>query len=219
MSFLKRITDKAMPVWQQCLETDFVRGIGDGSLSMEDFMFYIVQDSIYLRNYARVLAMGIVKAPDLSQVKTFYSLLSFVNEGEGSTRLKYLEAAGISEKQADSSPPHRDNTAYTDFMMDCAVKGDAAEILYSALPCMFSSYWIFTQLISQYPDSMNDVYGPFLADYTDDYYLKVCHRWADYAEQLVSDYTQEKLDRLENIYIRSSEYELAFWKMKKQDIG
>ena len=61
-----------MPVWQQCLETDFVRGIGDGSLSMEDFMFYIVQDSIYLRNYARVLAMGIVKAPDLSQVKTFY---------------------------------------------------------------------------------------------------------------------------------------------------
>jgi len=215
MTFIKQLTEEILPVWQQCYETDFVQNMGKGTLSEEEFRFYMIQDSIYLRNYARVLAMGIVKADNIQQVKTFYSLLAFVNEGEGNTRIEYLKKWGLTGRQADSFAEHPSNKAYTDFMMECAVNGNAAEILFSALPCMFSYYWIFTKLVKEYPDSLNGYFAPFLNDYTDEVYLDICRNWADFAEKLCENYPQERKEKLKEIYLRSSLYELDFWNMKE----
>ena len=44
---------------------------------------YIVEDSLYLREYAKVFAWGMTKAEDMDAIRSYYSLLSFVNEGEG----------------------------------------------------------------------------------------------------------------------------------------
>ena len=54
MGIIEYVSQKAMPVWQKCLETDFVQGIGNGTLDIDRFKYYIIQDSIYLRNFARV---------------------------------------------------------------------------------------------------------------------------------------------------------------------
>ncbi len=213
MTFIEQVSQKAIPVWKLCLDTDFVQNMGKGTLTKEKFAEYIVQDSIYLRRYASVLAMGIVKADNIKTVKTFYSLLAFVNAGEGNTRIKYLKDFGLTEDEADSMPEHPANKAYTDFMMECAIDGGRAEILFSALPCMFSYYWIFTELIKQYPDCLNSYFKPFLMDYTDDIYADICKNWAEYAENLCKNLSSEEKIKLEGIYIRSSQYELDFWKM------
>lgn len=49
------------PFWQvntdlarACLERPFVRGIGDGSLSCSPFIWYVGQETFYLRTFARV---------------------------------------------------------------------------------------------------------------------------------------------------------------------
>lgn len=214
MTFIERVSKKAMPIWIDCLNTDFIQKMGDGTLPVEDFRNYIIQDSIYLRNYARVLAVGIVKAQDIQQVKTFYSLLSFVNAGEGNTRIEYLKEYGLTDTQADSLPQHPANKAYTDFMMKCACEGGAAEILFSALPCMFSYYWIFTKLVQQYPQCKEGYFKPFISDYTDEIYADICKQWADYAEKLCENISDEQKEKLTEIYIESSIHELNFWNMK-----
>ncbi len=215
MAFIEKLTQQILPVWQECYDTDFIQRMGKGTLTEDEFRYYMIQDTIYLRNYARVLAMGIVKAHDLKQVKTFHSLLAFVNEGEGNTRVNYLKKWGMTSEDADQYPEHPDNKAYTDFMMKCAVEGNAAEILYSALPCMFSYYWIFNKLIEEYPESVNGPFGPFILDYSDEVYKKICTAWGQFAEELVQDYSEEHRENLKDIYLRSSQYELAFWKMKE----
>ena len=50
-----------------------------------------MEDSLYLREYAKVFAWGMTKAKDMQTIRTYYSLLSFVNESEDAARLHYLK--------------------------------------------------------------------------------------------------------------------------------
>ena len=58
----KAVTDRfheaAAGVWKECLNHPFVTGIGDGTLPAEKFQFFMLQDYLYLFDYARVFALG-----------------------------------------------------------------------------------------------------------------------------------------------------------------
>ena len=64
MKTTQRLYEAAHPIWEQCHAHPFVRGIGDGSLDLEKFQWFLLQDYLYLFDYARVFAYGVVKARD-----------------------------------------------------------------------------------------------------------------------------------------------------------
>ena len=96
MPFVSSLVQEDLPVWQQCLDTEFLRRMEDGTLDEACFKGYIVEDSLYLREYAKVFAWGMTKAKDMQTIRTYYSLLSFVNESEDAARLHYLKHFGHS---------------------------------------------------------------------------------------------------------------------------
>jgi hypothetical protein len=49
----------------------FNRELAAGTLTPERFRFYILQDAIYLGQFARVLAIAAAKAPDAATVQNF----------------------------------------------------------------------------------------------------------------------------------------------------
>ena len=48
-------------VWDEFIDHPFVRGMADGTLSRESFIFYIKQDYLYLQHYARSAALAAYK--------------------------------------------------------------------------------------------------------------------------------------------------------------
>ena len=77
MTFTQELIEKNLSVWQQCLDSPFLQQLGAGTLDEACFKGYIVDDSLYLREYAKVFAWGMTKAEDLEAIRTYYSLLSF----------------------------------------------------------------------------------------------------------------------------------------------
>lgn len=114
MTFTQELIEKNLSVWQQCLDSPFLQQLGAGALDEACFKGYIVDDSLYLREYAKVFAWGMTKAEDLDAIRTYYSLLSFVNEGEGATRLVYLNRYGLDDHSIQHLPQRPENLAYTD---------------------------------------------------------------------------------------------------------
>lgn len=53
------------------LDHPFVTGLADGSLPRESFEFYVIQDALYLRQYAQSLAAVAARAPDPAQTEMF----------------------------------------------------------------------------------------------------------------------------------------------------
>jgi hydroxymethylpyrimidine/phosphomethylpyrimidine kinase len=61
-SFVQAMRD-ALPegLWSDFIDHPFVRGIADGTLSKDCFIYYIKQDYLYLVNYARCAALAAYK--------------------------------------------------------------------------------------------------------------------------------------------------------------
>jgi thiaminase (transcriptional activator TenA) len=60
----------------------FVRGIGDGTLSLERFKFWVQQDYVFLIECARLLALAAARSPDLETMTRFATLLKETVETE-----------------------------------------------------------------------------------------------------------------------------------------
>ena len=73
MSFVEICVRDSLPVWEDCLNSLFLRRLEQGTLDEACFMGYIVDDSLYLREYAKVFAWGMTKA---ERISTFASASS-----------------------------------------------------------------------------------------------------------------------------------------------
>ena len=216
MGFVQELIDDSLPIWQQCLDSDFLRQLEDGTLDENCFKGYIVDDSLYLREYAKVFAWGITKAEDMESVRIFYSLLSFVNAGEGATRLKYLERYGLRDEKIQHLPQRPENRAYTDCMMEAARDGEGLpECMMACLPCMISYSWIFRKLLERSPQVRQTVYWPLVEDYASDGYAEICTLWTAYTDKICADLTPERKRRCQEIFRACSIHELHFWQMSQ----
>ena len=74
-SFTHAIRAKAQAIWDRELKHPFVRGLGDGTLPIDRFRFYLAQDYVFLTEYCRVFALAAAKAPDLQTIGVFTRLL------------------------------------------------------------------------------------------------------------------------------------------------
>ena len=216
-TFVQQLVQESLPVWEKCLHSEFLTHLADGTLDEACFKGYIVEDSLYLREYAKVFAWGMTKAETMDTVRNYYSLLSFVNEGEGATRLYYLKRYGLTDAQIQTLPLRPQNRAYADCMIDAAKNGAGeAECMAACLPCMLSYAWIFQKLVARSPQVKETPYWPLVRDYADQRYEDACKAWAAYTETVCADLTPERAAHCKAIFKQCSEHELHFWEMSAQ---
>src|SRR6201994_4871740 len=58
-------------IYDAILRHPFVTGLTDGTLPGDAFAYYVVQDAVYLRDYAKSLAVVAAKAPDTAGTEMF----------------------------------------------------------------------------------------------------------------------------------------------------
>lgn len=97
MAFMKDILTRNIPIWEECAATPFVQEVQTGKLPLEKFKRYMIQDSIYLKNYARIYGKAIFHADTLREIQLYYSMLNFVNEIKSAKAARML-AGGIYDK-------------------------------------------------------------------------------------------------------------------------
>lgn len=215
MSFVAKCVEDSMPIWEQCMKTSFLVNMENGTLDEACFKGYIVDDSLYLREYAKVFAWGIVNAQDMDAMRTFYSFLSFVNEGEGSTRLQYLHRYGLKDEEVQKLPQRPENKAYTDCMIEGAKLG-VPECMMASLPCTLSYGWIFKIMLERFPHVRDSVYWPMIQDYAQEDYEVICRKWVDFANKVCENLPEERLNQCMEIFRKCSVHELHFWEMSEQ---
>ena len=214
LPFVSALVQAELPVWEQCLQTEFLQKLENGTLSEDCFKSYLVEDSLYLREYAKIFAWGMTKATTMAAMRTYYSLLSFVQENEDLTRLQYLEQYGLREADIQSLPLRPENRAYLDCMIDAARNGEGeAECLMACLPCMLSYGWLFQKLLERSPAVKDTYYGPLVLDYAGPGYDAACRAWAERTEAACTGLSPERAARCREIFRTCSEHELYFWQM------
>ena len=208
-----RLHDAAAPVWEACLRHPFVTGIGDGTLDMEKFRYFMLQDYLYLFDYARVFALGVVKARDPELMRVFAANVDAILGGEMKIHRAYMKRLDITEEQVFSVKPALANLSYTNYMLSVAHAGTPMEIVASILACSWS-YAEIGQALSAIPGAAeHPFYGEWIRGYASEEYAATNQALIELMDSLAADAGEEQLAYLTDVFVNCSRYELGFWDM------
>ena len=213
MTVTQRLYEAARPVWRQCHNHPFVKGIGDGTLDQEKFRWFLLQDYLYLFDYARVFAWGVIKARDPALMRTFSANVDAILGGEMKTHRAYMARMGITEEEVFRVQPALSNTSYTHYMLAVAAAGGPAEIIAAILACSWSYAEIGVELAKIPGAADHPFYGEWIRGYAGEEYHKTNAALVDLMEELAAGCTEAEYARLEDIFVTCSRYELGFWEM------
>jgi thiaminase/transcriptional activator TenA len=209
--FTDRLYELAEPIWEAQHAHPFVRGIGDGTLDIDKFKFWVRQDYLFLVDYARLLAMAVAKAPDLATMRRFAELVQVTLNVEMELHRAYAAEFGISSQELESETKAPTTQAYTDFLLRAAA-GDYTELLAALLPCM----WGFSdigQTLSQGPRPADERYRKWIDMYASAEFVELSDWCRGLVDRVAEGLPGDALRRMEEAFLISSRYELAFWEM------
>ncbi|MBQ9010657.1 MAG: thiaminase II [Clostridia bacterium] len=213
MKLTEQMHAAAAEIWAQCLDHPFVRGIGDGTLDMEKFRFFMLQDYLYLFDYARVFALGVVKARDPVLMREFARNVEATLNGEMNLHRAYMQRLGIREEDVLQVTPALANLSYTHYMLAIAEAGGPAEIVAAILACSWSYAEIGSALGSVPGAAAHPFYGEWITGYTSEEYQRTNEALIRLMDDLAESADAAERARLTEIFVNCSRYELAFWDM------
>ena len=211
--FHQRLMDRVAPIWERTHQHPFVTGLGDGTLPVESFRFYMKQDYLYLIDYAKMFALGSVKAYDLQTSAKFAALQESTLNTEMALHRQYAERFGISREELEATEPSFVLISYTSYMLKVAQQGSLAELVSALLPCMWS-YWEIGKRLAKVEGALDhDLYGEWVRMYSSDEFGELALWLIDIMDQLAEGKSEQELTRLEEHFLVTSRLEYLFWDM------
>lgn len=214
MMLTDELYESVKDIWEGYYEHPFVKGIGDGSLPIEKFRFYMLQDYLYLYEYAKVFALGVVKAKEPEMIRRFAWFVEDTLGGEMDIHSGYMERLGITDEDVARASMSLTNSSYTSYMLNAGFKGDELDILVAILSCAWSYAEIGRKLAERYPESVNHpFYGEWVKGYTSKEYNDMNDEMLYLVNMLGQTINRTRVAELKEIFVKCSRYEAMFWDM------
>ena len=118
----ERLLSATKDIWAAYNEHPFVKGIQDGTLEQAKFKYYIIQDYLYLEEYAKVFALGIAKAKSPETIQLFSRYVTLLTEGEMDIHRGYMGKFSVSREELEATPRSLDNLSYTSYIVSQQIK-------------------------------------------------------------------------------------------------
>lgn len=212
MTLTQALHAAAKPTWDAQLEHPFVRGLGDGSLDVERFKRWVLQDYRYLKEFARIFAWAVAKADRLESMSWYATVLNLTLNTEMALHRSYAERFGISSEELEATPMWPTTRAYTDFLVRTSADGDMADLLAALLPCAWGYVYI-GQHLAQHKAPEDERYADWIQQYASAEFAQAAEWLKAELDRVAAGVGDEKRARLTELFVISSRYEWQFWEM------
>ncbi len=199
------------PIWHAICAHPFVRGLTDGSLPRECFRFYAVQDALYLRDFARALALAAAKAPKDDWI------IMLNEHAAGSLRVEralheaFFAEWNLTPAAVAATPLAPTNLAYTSYLLAVAHGGSFAEALAALLPC----YWIYWEAGKRLEaaGSPDPVYARWIGTYAAKEFGALVTAVIAAMDETAAPARDSEREAMRRHFVTTSRYEWMFWDM------
>ncbi|PSL50737.1 thiaminase /4-amino-5-aminomethyl-2-methylpyrimidine deaminase [Salsuginibacillus halophilus] len=208
----ERLYQKAETIWHASFEHPFVQEIGQGTLDERKFRYFMVQDYLYLLDYAKLFAFGVTKADDEATMRQFANLLDGTMNTEMDLHRQYAAKFGITTDELAEAEQAPTTTAYTRYMLHASHNGGLGELMASLVPCAWGYHEIGKRLVEKYPDAVNHpLYGEWVKMYAGEEFAELADWAVNLMDRVMTGKPEADMKRYEEIFLTTSQYELMFW--------
>ena len=209
MTFTEQLWDSNTDIFDAILAHPFITGLTDGTLPEAAFAHFVVQDGLYLRDYARALAVVATRAPTPEAMQMFARHAADAVAAELELHSSLLPELGISAAEAEAAEPTPVNLAYTSYLLATTRGGSYAEGVGVVLPC----YWIYWEVGKELvrrgsPDSR---FQRWIDTYSADEFGDVVRAVIAEADRVGALLSESERAVVARHYRATSRYEWMFW--------
>ncbi|GAB1200112.1 hypothetical protein APSETT444_009479 [Aspergillus pseudonomiae] len=187
-SMKKYVLDRSdiRPVWQKFTEHDFVLGMGSGTLPVEKFKEYLVQDYLYLVQFARSNALAAYKAKNMESIAAVSESVTVASLAQG-IRL---------------------------YILDVGQSEDWLALQMALAPCLIG-YGAIAQRLYTDKDTLRqgNRYWKWIENYVAEDYSEAVRLGSELLERHMREVSPSRMEELIKIFIRATELEIRFWDM------
>ncbi|RLG84292.1 MAG: thiaminase II [Thermoprotei archaeon] len=200
---------EADPIWRKIFEHPFVIELYKGTLPLEKFKYYVIQDYNYLIGMLRAYSLAAAKADyDVARLAIEIAYLDATIEMDN--YIKLLGKLGLRLEDVINTEPAPTNTAYMNFLIVTCALGTPLECLVSTLPC----FWSYMEIAKTHEDLLkenkNQLYRSWAEVYLTKEYTELVERLKNAVNKL---WDGTNYDKLKKLFIMGSRYEWMFWDM------
>ena len=214
----QRLKAASPDLWAGYLANEFVWALAEGTLPEKTFRHYIVQDYLYCLHYSRVLAFGAFKGESAADMQKTARKVLGVLDVELALHRELLDEWGIPMSRLDEVPEAMESIAYTRYLFDICLKGDALEYHTALAPCVLGYAEVGTMLAaSPRTRHAGNPYALWIENYTSDEFAGVVDAASEHLESLARErLTEERFPRLVEIFAQTLRLDIAFWNMAQR---
>lgn len=209
MSFTETIWADVAPLRRAILDQPFLSELAAGTLEAESFRQYIVQDSLYLAEYARALALAAARAPTAAGRLEFSDGAKVAVQVEEALHQAFFAQFGVTAEMAHSSEPSPACLAYTSYLNALAATRSYAELVAGILPC-FWVYWEVGCHVKPRAASPNP-YAPWIETYAAPAFGEATERVRALVDEAARDASPAVIEGMRAAFRQATRYEWMFW--------
>ncbi|MEZ5856815.1 MAG: thiaminase II [Hyphomicrobiaceae bacterium] len=215
MRLFEKLKALARPEWDAYTRHPFTQGMADATLPEAAFRHYLIQDYLFLIEFARAYALAVYKSPTLADMRESAGGLSAILDVEMDLHVKLCANWGLSPADLENAPPEPETLAYTRYALDAGMRGDLLSLKVALAPCVIGYAEIATRL--QSTARGNDPANPYrvwIAEYASEPYQQVAMAAEDHLERLAQRYvTPAREAELVRLFREATRLEADFWEM------
>ncbi|ADY01013.1 MAG: thiaminase II [Vulcanisaeta sp.] len=199
-------------IWYRIFNHPFVIELFNGTLPLEKFRFYVIQDYNYLITLTKCQAIIASKFEDPTTMRKILELALADVSTELENYNKLLNTLNLSFDDAIRIRPSPTNIAYMNFLLTTCTLGSPYEGLVAILPC----YWTYLEIARYHVEKLRSNPIKIYRDWASIYLTPEYSGIVDSLRVIIdkaSDYLMRDFDKLLNIFRQASVYEYLFWDM------
>lgn len=205
MRFSDTLWQSTEPIYKSILEHPFNTELAAGTLTPDKFAYYVQQDELYIKAYARALTLLAAKAPSSEMAN---ELLSYSKDGiliEHMLHDHFFKTFHI-EQTAEPQPAC---FSYSNFLLATTAVEPFDIGLAALLPC----FWIYRQVghFIAKTSVADNPYQLWIDTYTDIEYDKVVDRVIDMTNAVADKASDSIKAKMATVFVYSTRLEYNFW--------
>jgi thiaminase/transcriptional activator TenA len=214
VNLFDRLKTDAAAEWRAYVDHAFVRGLADGSLPSESFRHYLIQDYLFLIQFARAYALAAYKATSLEDIRYASGAMAAIL-AEMNLHVRLSAEWSASEADLQSATEARATVAYTRLVLDAGMRGDLLDLMTALSPCVVG-YGEIGAALAKTPHGLaaDNPYRGWIAEYAGEAYQEIAARGRAELERLAAiSLTEARYPRLLALFRQATRLEADFWQM------
>ena len=215
MSFFAHLKTAAASEWHDYTHHPFTDAMADGSLPQAAFRHYLVQDYLFLIEFARAYALAVYKSRELADMRDAAAGMSAILDVEMNLHVTLCASWDLTPADLEQTRAAPETLAYTRYVLDTGMRGDLLALHVALAPCVIGYAEIGTRLAAiENKSGLANPYAVWIDEYAGPAYQEVASTARSRLERLHARYATPARDaELIRIFAEATRLEASFWDM------